>query len=238
MKMTTPFKIYGLSNNTKTDSRVSTHDARTAYEKVLDYAGASLSRDSYDTRIIHEARTGTATFKGASTSKPGIIDKVTDTQPAGAGDDWSPWPALASGNVPDYTSAGLPAGWLESLYPGKQATDLNEEGYTYLEVYLNSLVETITNNQSAGALTSIAPVETSRNPVLAVTYQAAGNQLTVSAEETIDSVLIYNLTGQLITAKTGKANHVSLEITPNQGRFLIVKAVMAGSPARTTKLII
>jgi polygalacturonase len=149
MKMDKPFGIYGLSNNQKVDSRVTTHAAKTAYEKVLDYVGASLSRDSYDARIINEVRTGTTTFKGASTTKPGIIDKVSDTKPANAGDDWLPWPALASGDVPAYTAAGVPEGWLESNYQGKQATDLNEEGYTYLEVYLNSLVANITDNQNA-----------------------------------------------------------------------------------------
>ncbi|GHV57273.1 pectate lyase [Bacteroidia bacterium] len=238
MKMDEPFKIYGLSNGKKTDSRVTTHNARTAYEKVLDYAGASLSRDSYDARIINEARTGTTTFKGASTTKPGIIDNVMDTRPANAGAGWSPWPALASGNVPGYTTAGVPAGWLESHYPGKNATDLNEEGYTYLEVYLNSLVENITHAQNAGALTSIAPVENTSNPVLTVTYQATRNQLTVSAEQTIDSIQIYNLTGQLITMKNCNAGSASLEIVPHRERFLIVKAVMADKNIRTTKLVL
>jgi hypothetical protein len=238
MKMNNSFKIQGLSNNQKTDSRVTTHDARTAYEKVLDYAGASLNRDSYDTRIINEARTGTTTFKGASTNKPGIIDQVSDIKPAGAGDDWSPWPALASGNLPDYTTAGVPAGWMESHYPGKQATDLNEDGYTYLEVYLNSLVENITNEQNAGAITSIAMVESSGNRTLKAAYHADGKRLTVSAEDIINSIRIFNITGQLIAAKTGNAGSVSLDITLNQGCFLIVKAVMADRNVRTTKLII
>jgi hypothetical protein len=238
MKMNEPFKIYGLSNNTKTDSRVTTHDARTAYEKVLNYVGASLSRDSYDTRIINEARTGTSTFKGASTSKPGIIDKVSDTKPANAGDDWSPWPALAAGNVPDYTAAGLPAGWLESRYPGKQTTDLNEEGYTFLEVYLNSLVENITSAQNENALTAIDVHRKVPGQMLAVTYQLARKQLTIRAEEIIGSVRIYTVAGQLIADRTCNANDVSLGIPLPSGSFLIIKATMADRNIRTAKLII
>jgi hypothetical protein len=237
MKMNEGFKIYGLSNNQKTNSRVTTHPARTAYEKVLDYVGASLSRDSYDNRIINEVRTGTTTFQGASTSKPGIIDKVLDTKPENAGEDWSPWPTLTSGAVPHYTSDGVPAGWMESRYPDKQTTDANEEGYTYLEVYLNSLVESITNNQNADALTSIVPVGTTGNP-LKITYQTDGNQLTMSAEEVIAAIRVYNLTGQLVAAKTCNAKSASLGITPNRERFLIVKAIMEDKNIRIIKLIL
>ncbi|GHT62384.1 pectate lyase [Bacteroidia bacterium] len=238
MKMNEAFQIYALNNNQKVNSRITTHDAHTAYTKVLDYVGASLSRDSYDSRIIQEVRTGTTTFKGTSTTKPGIIDSALDTKPAKAGDDWSPWPSLASGTVPDYTLNGIPSGWLENHYPGKTATDINEEGYTYLEVYLNSLVETITHSQNTGALTSIAPVPIPRNQVLTVTCQVAGNQLTVTAEEVIDTVFVYNLTGQLIATKTCNTNHISLDIASNRGRFLIIKAVIADKNIQTTKLIL
>ena len=40
----------------------------------------------------------------------------------------------------DSDGDGIPDGWLEKHYPGKQANDRNSEGYTYLELYLNSLV--------------------------------------------------------------------------------------------------
>lgn len=56
IKVTTPFDA-GV---------VTTHTAERAYEKVLSFAGCSLKRDTLDGRIIQEARTGTALFKGLS----------------------------------------------------------------------------------------------------------------------------------------------------------------------------
>jgi hypothetical protein len=239
MKVDRPFPIYALGGGGRTDSRVSTHDARTAYERVVDYAGASLARDTYDQRILHEVRTGTATFKGASTNKSGIIDKVSDTRPAGAGADWSPWPALASGPVPDYTADGVPAGWLETHYPGKQATDRNEENYTYLEVYLNSLVDAITRAQNAGATTALAPVDPAAAGRLTLAYQTASHQLTVSAEAPIASISVYTPDGRPMVVQTCNAARVSLPLVASCGRFLIVRAVMAADrDVRTAKFVL
>jgi hypothetical protein len=235
MKVTEPFPITALAGSQRTASHVTTHDARTAYNRVLDYAGASLARDAHDLRILHEARTGTATFKGASTSKPGIIDKVADLRPADAPADWSPWPALASGPVPDYTAAGIPVGWLETHYPGKQATDRDEAGYTYLEVYLNSLVDNITRAQNAGAITALDPLP---SPLpLAITYHAPTQQLTVSAESPISSIRIYTPTGQLLAAQTCNTASISLPLAPSCGNLLIVKAEMADRDIRTGKFV-
>jgi pectin methylesterase-like acyl-CoA thioesterase len=207
MKMNESFKIYALNNNQKVDSRVTTHDARTAYEKVLDYAGASLNRDSYDNRIIHEVRAGTAAFKGASTNKQGIIDVVEDTKPADAGENWSPWPALDPGATIDYTAGGIPAGWLETHYPGKSAIDVNSEGYTYLEVYLNSLVENITDRQYAGTSTVKT---TSVNPA---TFKAAYE----AAED-----------GEILLMETG--NYSPSGINVPTGITVTLKAAEGASP--------
>ena len=57
---------------------VTTHTAASAYDKVLNYAGASLYRDEVDTRYMEETRTGTATYKGSVTNTAGRIDLVSD----------------------------------------------------------------------------------------------------------------------------------------------------------------
>lgn len=49
--------------------------------------------------------------------------------------------------IVDNNRDDLPDGWLEQKYPKKAADDINEEGYTYLNVYLNSLVDQITEGQ-------------------------------------------------------------------------------------------
>jgi len=188
---------------------VTTHTAAKAYEKVIAYAGASFMRDSHDIRVINETTNGTATFKGLSplnTSpypKSGIIDSQNDIKPADAALDWSPWPVLAGGvEVTDGNIDGIPDGWLETNFPGKTATDLNEEGYTLLEVYLNDIVKAITDNQLKDGI--ISSVYTPGAPIKVVSYLTEkNNKLIVNAESTILKVYIYNLIGvQYLSMKT------------------------------------
>lgn len=102
------------------------------------------------TQIGSTVLTQTTTIDWKSTAYPklGIIDSQNDLKPENASDDWSPWPALNSTtSSADNNIDGIPDGWLEEKYPGKNASDTNEEGYTYLEVYLNGIVKEITDNQ-------------------------------------------------------------------------------------------
>jgi hypothetical protein len=151
---------------------ITTHTAAKAYDQVLLYTGCSLHRDAIDERIIEETRTNTATYKGLSASnaspypRPGIIDSQNDLKPTNAGADWSPFPALNQTTPPaDANSDGIPDGWLESNYPGKTATNTNDEGYTYLEVYLNSLVAAITEQQTQGGITAIPALQAAKGQV-------------------------------------------------------------------------
>ena len=118
---------------------VSTHSAQDAYQLVLKYSGASLCRDKTDMRIIEEVRLGLnpqKTQKG-SVTKRGLVDSQTDVG------GWESY-EFDTADVPQDTNLdGIPDGWLEQYYPCKRAWDINEEGYTYLEVYLNSLVSHI-----------------------------------------------------------------------------------------------
>ena len=59
-------------------NNVTTHSAQEAYEKVLDFAGASLRRDAVDARIAREVREGTYTYEGSNGSSNGIIDSQAD----------------------------------------------------------------------------------------------------------------------------------------------------------------
>lgn len=107
-------------------------EATKAYESVLSYAGASFKRDAVDQRIVNETRKGTTTFKGSISGKLGLIDTQSDV---------GGWPVYRSLPAPkDENQDGIPDEWLSKKYPGKTATDTNEQGYTLLEVYLNSLV--------------------------------------------------------------------------------------------------
>lgn len=144
-----------------TIAKITTHEATVAYDKVLKYVGCSKVRDDIDKRIIEETSTGTARFKGLSKNnrvgetwksdgypKKGIIDSQSDLNPNPLNKDWSAWPLLKDGKtLIDSDRDGIPDGWLEKNYPNKKANDINKSGYTYLELYLNSLVEQITNEK-------------------------------------------------------------------------------------------
>lgn len=111
---------------------VTTDKAEEAFEKVLRYGGCSLVRDIHDKRYVDNVRDGTYSFEGSAGSRGGLIDSQQDV---------GGWPQYRTYDTYiDSDGDGIPDGWLEKHYPGKQANDRNSEGYTYLELYLNSLV--------------------------------------------------------------------------------------------------
>ena len=131
-----------------------THSADEAYNRVLDFVGCSKSRDSFDEMIISDTRNGKASHTGSGLNS-GFINTQDDNKPAGAGSSWSAWPTLNSAEVPvDTDSDGIPDEWetANGLNPNSAAdgNTLNAEGYTMLEVYMNSLVADITAAQNEG----------------------------------------------------------------------------------------
>lgn len=118
--------------------------ASAAYASVLAYAGASLVRDAVDERVVQEARNGTATYNGSKTGKKGIIDSQADV---------GGWPELKAGTPPlDSDKDGMPDAWeiARQLDPQKANANTRQlsTAYDNIEVYLNSLVQSITDNQS------------------------------------------------------------------------------------------
>lgn len=135
---------------------VTTHTAKQAYEKVLDYAGCSKKRDWVDELIISDARNRKATYQGDGAGNwPGIIDTPYDLKPTGADDTWSPWPELTKTRTyADADGDGMDDNWEKQngLNPTdvSDGNNVNDEGYTMLEVYMNSLVADITEAQNEG----------------------------------------------------------------------------------------
>lgn len=140
-------KVYpGKNNEVKNSLRidlpiiyaeVTTHTAEDAYDRVLDYVGASLHRDEYDRMLIDECRNGTTLF-----TNNGLIDSQDQIVYA---DGSTGWPALESKEAAvDTDGDGMPDDWeIENgLDPNdpEDRNDLAESGYTYLEEYMNSLV--------------------------------------------------------------------------------------------------
>ena len=127
-----------------TDANVITHSAQVAYEKVLDFAGASLRRDMVDKRIIENVRNGTYTAEGSNGSTKGIIDSQYDV---------GGWPELKSTEPSiDTDNDGMPDEW--EIKMGLDPNKANATGrdlstvYDNIEVYINSLVYEIINRQN------------------------------------------------------------------------------------------
>jgi hypothetical protein len=136
-------------------SYVATQPAREAYTNVLANVGANFPKpDVVDLHVIKDVRDGTAEFIGTrgptygdrpSPNIPGFIDTQTDDKSA-LGSENFPWPDYETYNVPvDSDHDGIPDDWekahgLNPNDPSDANKDLNGDGYTNLEKYLNSLV--------------------------------------------------------------------------------------------------
>lgn len=156
------------------------HTAEDAYEKVLQYAGASLVRDAVDTRVTTEVKNGTATYSGSKTGKKGIIDSQTDV---------GGWPVYTyeQTNVPvDTDSDGMPDDW--ELANGLNPNDASDGpalasgkgGYTNLDMYLASLVDHISVAQVEGVT---PPEKDSNNTIVNMTIN--GKVATISNDENV-----------------------------------------------------
>ena len=104
-----------------------------AYRRVLDQAGCSFARDSYDRDVIRQVRLGLG-----ENGSNGIID--TPSQVGG-------WPQLRSAApATDTDGDGMPDAWetargLDPRDPADAtARTLDPGGYTNIEIYLNSLL--------------------------------------------------------------------------------------------------
>ena len=145
-----------------------THSAADAYEKVLQYAGASLHRDSFDEMMVSDTRLGRASHTGSGNAA-GFVNSQEDNKPTGASSTWSAWPELNSETaLTDTDGDGMPDEWetAHGLDP-KKASDgsaLDASGYTNVEVYLNSLVADITEQQNAGGTPMGSIIEIGKEP--------------------------------------------------------------------------
>jgi hypothetical protein len=104
-----------------------------AYGAVLESAGASISRDAVDTRIVHDVRTGTAAF-----GRNGFVDSQEEV---------GGWPMIPPARSPEDTDSDGMADWWEVAHklnprdPADGKLDRDGDGYTNLEEYLNWLAD-------------------------------------------------------------------------------------------------
>ena len=140
-KVTTPFSLPALGSETS---------ATIAYVNVLNGAGASFpKRDTLDERIINDVKNRT----GKLIDVQGGYEHGTSYTVSQAA-----WPQLNSTDAPtDTDHDGMPDTWELSngLNPNSASdrNNRNSDGYTMLEVYLNSLVAATTSSQSPASAT-------------------------------------------------------------------------------------
>ncbi|KFA74063.1 hypothetical protein S40288_11001 [Stachybotrys chartarum IBT 40288] len=109
------------------ESYIDTQLSTEAYKRVLSDSGASQPVfDDHDMRIIEETLTGTATYNGSVTGKPGLIDNEADV---GGLEDFPTTVREASWDADD---DGI-ADWWDGSTDG--------EGYTPMEGYLNFMAD-------------------------------------------------------------------------------------------------
>lgn len=126
------------------ENNVKTHTAADAYERVLNYTGASLKRDAVDLRIIQNVRNGSFSAPGSNGSTNGIIDTQSDV---------GGWPELKStAALKDTDGDGIPDDWETANGLNPNVSNAGKKTlhtvYDDIEMYINSLVDSIIKVQS------------------------------------------------------------------------------------------
>ncbi len=127
----------------ETNGNVTTHTALIAYDRVLKYAGANRVRDAVDTRIVNNVKNKTYSFEGSNGGTSGMIDSQSDVDG---------WPELKSSPpLMDTDGDGMPDDWeiekkLNPNVKNANSKDLSS-AYDNVEVYLNSIVNTVNAGQ-------------------------------------------------------------------------------------------
>jgi hypothetical protein len=211
-----------LKSNTEFSvQNVTTHSAEVAYNKVLNYVGASLVRDTVDRRIIHDVQTGIPTFM---TGGNGSVNGIIDTQSAVGG-----WPDLKTLPAPaDSDNDGMPDAWedangLQKNNPSDAQITSVDGKYPNVEVYLNSLVKAITENQiKDGVSSAISPEKKSENPI-EIYFNGNTGLLKINHFQKIRMVQVFSITGQMLGSQTFFANKVEIAVPEMKNRILIVR---------------
>ena len=197
---------------------VTSHTAANAFNKVLEYVGASLYRDNVDARYVEEAKTGTCVYTGSTTQSPGLIDLVSDVNGYTEAN-------FGTGNRPkgfDTDNDGIPDEWetANGLNPNNASDavlytlDTEKRWYTNIEVYANSLVEHIVKAQNADAITAVDEYYPK--------YNTTGISVpTVSSE--VSKIEYYTLDGRKIAEPTNGIN--IRKITLSNGRVIADKVL-------------
>jgi len=188
------------------DYMTPTESAEDAYQHVLARVG-TIHRDSVERRVVKDVANKSYTFKGASRNKGGIIDTPADAEGFLEYAEATP--------VVDNDHDGMADDWeLEHGFDPSNPDDRNQvasaEGYTALEVYLNSLMNEPIPVQ-VSAIQSVVPDGKvvyeelySLNGVLMKRFNGNGNLAQASLPAGIYIVKKYLANNQVLAQKVLK----------------------------------
>lgn len=119
-----------VHNRYITEYPITTQTAQDAYVSVLESVGASIVRDSVDTRLINEVKSGTATYGD------GIINSPSEV---------GGYPELNGTKAKDSDNDGIPNEWEDKngldKFNASDALETAQSGYLYIEEYANALAD-------------------------------------------------------------------------------------------------
>jgi len=120
-----------LETSIDVSNNISTSNAETAFDKVLESSGASYARDMVDKRIVENVKKGKVSYKD------GIIDSQNNV---------GSWPKTKTKKaLKDSDGDGIPDKWERKLKLNKNKEDAHlntlDENYSNIEVYANMLVD-------------------------------------------------------------------------------------------------
>lgn len=184
---------------------ISQHNANDALSKVIEFAGASLSRDAVDVRIADDTKNGTGKIMEDDQSELMV------------------WPTLTGEKAVDTDGDGMPDDFeikcgLDPYQSNANGYDLDPKGYyTNIEVYANSLVENIIREERANAEETFEEYY----PELAGT--ASQVYYYVSSEKSINTIDYIDGAKLSLTGNTAKSYGAASDITYNGKQYKSVK---------------
>lgn len=209
---------------------VTTHSAEEAFNKVLEFSGASLYRDDVDKRYAKEAEEGSYTYTGSVHGYKGIIDIVADQGTYSLD-------SIARETGFDTDGDGIPDAWEKAngLDPNNAddaalfTIDSEKQYYSNLEVYLNSLVQDIMiaeNKDAENSVEEYFPAYTKEDGTKVTAINGGNTGLaSVAADGDVIDTTYYNLQGMKVEkpSKGGVYVKVSKNANGNINNKKIIK---------------
>ncbi len=166
--------------------KINIQSAIDAYNSVVNKAG-TINRDSVERRIIREVKSGTSIFK-ATQGKWGIIDHSYNAE------GYLDYPTVTA--PVDNDNDGMSDEW--ELANGLNPTDSEDrnlvttEGYTALEVYLNSLMGEFINPVFNTATPTNYSLDFKIYPTI------SDDKISIVSPEIIKSIKVFDISGSII----------------------------------------